>query len=133
MSNKPMPQPTTTSQPFWNALREHRVLLQRCGDCGTWVFYPRSNCSHCLSEKLNWTEISGCGDIYSFTVARVPTLPEFADEAPQLLAVVQLPEGPRINTTLVGVAPESLKIGMRVKPVFDDGPDVTLLRYTSEN
>lgn len=131
MNKKPVPQATDTSRPFWQALREHRVMIQRCSDCATWVFYPRSNCPHCLSDQLNWIEISGQGEIYSFTIARVPTLPEFADEAPQILAVVQLPEGPRINTTLVGMSPEMAKIGMKVKPVFDDAVDMTLLRYTS--
>jgi hypothetical protein len=64
-------------------------------------------------------------------VARVPTLPEFTDEMPQLLAVVRLDEGPHVNTTIVGVAPEELCIGQRVRPVFDERPGaVTLLRYT---
>jgi uncharacterized OB-fold protein len=133
MDNKPVPRPTTTSRPFWDALREHRVEIQQCDACRTWVFYPRSNCPHCLSADLQWKQIPGKGAIYSYTVARVPTLPEFADEAPQLLAVVQLDEGPRINSTLTGVAPEAIAVGMRVRPVFDDRPDATLLRFAPDD
>ncbi len=126
---KPLPVPTPTSQPFWDALRERRVSIQRCRDCKTWVFYPRSNCSHCLSRALEWCEVSGNGTLHAFTIARVPTAPFFEDELPQLLAVVELDEGVRLTTTLVNVEPEDIRIGMRVRPVFEPAGDVTLLRY----
>jgi len=132
MSNKPMPQPTETSRPFWEGLRERRVLIQHCRSCKGWSFYPRSNCPHCLSNQLEWEEISGEGSVYSYTLTRVPTLPEFADEMPQKLAVIQLDQGPRLNTTLVYLAEEDVHVGMRVKPVFEDSADgkSTLLKYT---
>ncbi|WP_119155851.1 OB-fold domain-containing protein [Caldimonas tepidiphila] len=133
MWNKPLPRPTPLSQPFWDGLREHQMRLQQCGDCNHWIFFPRSHCPSCGSRRLGWKSVSGLGRIYTYTVARVPTLPEFSDELPQLLAVVELDEGPHLNTTLVGVAPESVRVGMRVRPVFDERPGrVTLLRYTPE-
>ena len=113
-------------------LKQHRLTIQRCSDCQGWVFYARSHCPHCLSDKLTWQEIPGKGQIYSYTIARLPTLSEFADEVPQLLAVIQLDEGPRINTTLVGIPPEKIVVGMRVKPVFDDSGETTLLRFTPD-
>ncbi len=129
--NKPLPHPTETSRPFWDGLKEHRVRLQQCEDCGHWIFFPRAHCPACASRRLAWREVSGEGTLYTYTVARVPTLPEFTDEMPQLLAVVQLDEGPHLNTTLVGVAPEAVRIGERVRPVFDERPgEATLLRYT---
>jgi hypothetical protein len=129
--NKPLPHPTETSRPFWDALKEHRVRLQQCEDCGHWIFFPRDHCPACASRRLAWCDVSGEGTLYTYTVARVPTLPEFTDEMPQLLAVVQLDQGSHLNTTLVGVAPEAVKIGARVRPVFDERPgEVTLLRYT---
>ena len=129
--NKPLPHPTETSRPFWDGLKEHRVRLQQCEACEHWIFFPRAHCPACGQRRLAWREVSGEGTLYTFTVARVPTLPEFTDEMPQLLAVVQLDEGPHLNTTLVGVAAEGVKIGERVRPVFDDRPgEVTLLRYT---
>ena len=130
--NKPLPQPTPTSQPYWDGLKTHEVRIQQCEACGHWIFFPRLHCPACASQKLAWRSVSGNGTLYSFTVARVPTLPEFTDEMPQLLAVVQLDEGPHINTTLVGAPPEAWKIGQRLRPVFDERPgSFTLLRYTA--
>ncbi len=129
--NKPLPHATEASQPFWDGLKAHRVRLQQCEDCGHWFFFPRQHCPACASRRLAWRDVSGVGTLYTYTVARVPTLPEFTDEMPQLLAVVQLDEGPHLNTTLVGVAPEAVKIGERLRPVFDERPgEATLLRYT---
>lgn len=127
---KPRPVPTPTSQPFWNALREERVDLQRCDECSTWVYYPRARCPHCLSDHLTWRTVSGAGTVFTFTVAPQPTAPPFADEVPQLLAMVELAEGVRVSTTLVDVAPDAIAIGMQVQPVFDHGDDgITLLRF----
>lgn len=129
--NKPLPHPTEISRPYWDGLKEHRVRLQQCEACAAWVFFARAHCPACGARRLAWRDVSGEGTLYTYTVARVPTLPEFTDEMPQLLAVVRLDEGPHVNTTLVGVAPEDVKIGARVRPVFDARPgEVTLLRYT---
>jgi acyl dehydratase/uncharacterized OB-fold protein len=107
------------------------VRIQQCDACAHWLFFPRQHCPRCAARQLSWREVSGEGQLYTYTVARVPTLPEFTDEMPQLLAVVQLDQGPHLNTTIVGVAPEDLKVGQRVRPVFDHRPgSFTLLRYT---
>ena len=127
---KPLPLATPTSAPFWNGLKDGVVRLQRCGTCQSWVFYPRNRCPVCLSDALQWRDVSGRGTLYTYTIARQPTSPHFADEVPQLLAVVELDEGVRVTTTLVNIAPDAIKIGMRVKPYFDHiSDDVTLLRY----
>lgn len=129
--NKPLPKATPATQPFWDGLKAHQVRLQCCADCAKWIFYPRLRCPHCASSRLEWHTVGGTGTLYTFTVARVPTLPEFSDEMPQLLAVIALDQGPHINTTIVGVAPEALKVGHRMRPVFDERPgSVVLLRYT---
>ncbi len=132
MSNKPMPVMTEISAPFWNALKDGSIQLQQCNACHAWTFYPRRHCASCLAHDLAWKEVSGRGTLYTFTVARIPTLPEFAGPDAQILAVVELEQGVRINTTLVGLAPEAIKIGMPVKPVRarvkEDG--TVLLRYT---
>lgn len=128
--NKPLPQPTTISAPFWDGLKAHQVRIQQCAQ-GHWLFFPRTHCPTCGSRELSWNTVSGEGQLYSFTVARVPTLPEFSDEMPQLLAVVELDQGVHINTTLVGVSPEDIQVGQRLRPVFDERPgSTTLLRYT---
>ncbi|MEI8155239.1 MAG: OB-fold domain-containing protein [Burkholderiales bacterium] len=129
--NKPLPQATAISAPYWDGLKQHEVRIQQCEEQGHWLFFPRTHCPTCGSRRLVWRRVSGEGTLYTYTVARVPTLPEFSDEMPQLLAVVELDEGVHINTTLVGVDPAELAVGMRVRPVFDERPGVTtLLRYT---
>lgn len=131
-TNKPMPVPTEISAPFWDGLRAGRLSLQRCNSCGHWIFFPRRHCDKCWSHDVEWREVSGTGTLYTYTLTRIPTLPDFADEMPQKMAVVELDEGVRINTTLVGLAEDEIAVGMRVKPVFDkvkaDG--TTLLRFT---
>jgi uncharacterized protein len=128
--DKPLPTPTPTSAPFWTALKDGVVKLQKCDDCGAWVFYPRNRCSNCLSDALRWHEVPGTGTLYTFTITRQPTSPHFASEVPQRLAVVELDEGVRLTTTLVNVRDEDMRIGMRVRPYFDPVSDeITLLRY----
>ena len=132
MSNKPMPIQTAISAPFWDGLKAGKILLQHCSACAKWTFYPRRHCSHCLSDQVEFREVTGGGTLYTYTVARIPTLPEFAGPDLQLLAVVELDEGVRVNTTLVGLKEDEIKIGMRVKPVrarvSEDG--TVLLRFT---
>ena len=127
---KPFPIPTPETEPFWSGLREERVLLQKCDDCGTWIFYPRSNCPSCLSTEIRWHQISGEGTLYTYTVTRQATAPHFVDEVPQLIAMIDLDEGVRLTSTLVADDLNGIKVGSRVKPVFDHvNEDVTLLRY----
>jgi uncharacterized OB-fold protein len=127
---KPRPVPTPVSRPFWEGLNEERVVLQRCDDCNTWVYYPRVRCPRCLSDRLSWHEVSGRGTVFSFTVTHQPTAPPFADEMPQVLVIVELDEGVRVTSTLVDPEPGKIRIGGRVEPVFDHGDDGnTLLRF----
>ena len=67
--NKPLPQPTLISAPFWDGLKAHTVRLQQC-EHGHWLFFPRTHCPTCGSRQLAWHTVSGEGTLYSFTVAR---------------------------------------------------------------
>ncbi len=129
--DKPLPLATPTSQPFWEGLRAGEVRLQRCAECDRWIFYPRSNCTGCLSNDLVWSTVSGLGQIHAFTISRIPTAAFFADEVPQKLAVIELDEGVRLTTTLVDIEEDAIEIGMRVEPVFEatEGGEGVLLRY----
>ena len=126
---KPRPVPTPVSQPFWDALHDERIVLQHCAACGAWVYYPRARCPRCLSDELPWEPVSGSGTVFTFTLAAQPTAPPFADEVPQLIAIVELDEGVRVTSTIVGV-PADVRIGAPLEPVFDHGDDgITLLRF----
>ena len=128
---KPTPLVTPTGKPFWDALAENRVDIQQCDDCGKFVFYPRMACSHCLSLNLTWKTVSGEGTVYTYCLPAVPTAPQFKDEMPQKLAVIELPEGVRITSTLTNVDEADIKIGMKVKPFFDreSTEGLTMLRF----
>ena len=134
MSNRPLPEPTPVSRPFWDALAEERVLIQYSPSLGEYVFYPRTLAPRTLADDLEWREISGCGTLYTFTVAERPTAPPWSDAVPQLLAVVEWDEGPRCSTELVDVDPVDIRVGMRVEPVFQHDVDsgMTLLQYRPE-
>ncbi|ODR06042.1 acyl dehydratase [Mycobacterium sherrisii] len=127
----PVPEPTPVSQPFWDGLAQHRIRVQYSPSLQRYVFYPRVLAPGTLADDLQWREINGAGTLYTFTVARRPTGPPWADVVPQLLAVVQWDAGPRISTELVEVGPDDVRIGMRVRPVFYDLPEagITFLRY----
>lgn len=129
--DRPMPAPTPTTRPFWDALAEHRIRIQYSPSLGEYVFYPRVLSPRTLRDDLEWREISGRGILYTFTVAERPVAPHFADDVPQLLAMVQWDEGPRITTEIADATPAELEVGMRVEPVFCDYPeqDITMLRY----
>lgn len=128
---KPMPVPTPLTQPFWDALAEHKVRIQYSPSTDAWVFYPRELAPGTLADDLEWREISGKGTLYTYAIATRPVAPMFADDVPQFLAVVQFDEGPKVSTEMVVDDPEVLEVGMRVRPVFCDYPEdeITMLRF----
>lgn len=131
----PLPEPTPVSQPFWDALRENRIRIQYSPSSGRYVFYPRTLAPGTLADDLEWRDIDGAGTLYTYTIARRPTGPPWAEHAPQLLAVVQWDVGPRVSTELVDIDPDDIRVGMRVSPVFHDVPghSATLLYYTKDS
>jgi uncharacterized OB-fold protein len=89
--------------------------LPRCGDCGRFHFYPKPVCPHCQGPNLAWAEASGRGEVYSHsTVHRAPS-PAFKDDVPYVIAIVKTDEGPHLLSRVTGVAPDAVRIGMRVK------------------
>lgn len=125
---EPLPVPTPISQPFWDAARQHRLTLQRCNN-GHVFYYARSHCPKCLSNQLEWVDASGKGSIYSYTVARRPTSPEFDEDVPFIIGVIELAEGPRMTSLVVEADPDNVKIGTPVEVVFDDVSDEIALPY----
>lgn len=125
---KPLPKPSPTSRPYWEAAKKHELRLQRCGACAKFIYYPRPRCPHCFSDQLRWEPVSGRGTLYSYTVVYRASTRSFAD-APYVLAIVELAEGPRMTTNIVA-EPEKLKVGMPVQVYFDDvTPANTLVKF----
>ena len=102
---------------FYTGCRQGRLLLQRCGDCGRAQFYPRILCSNCGSRDLAWQAASGRGRIASFTVVRQSVSPAY--EPPYVVALIDLAEGPRMMSHIVGCEPEQVRIGQLVCVTFE--------------
>ncbi|MEO9223209.1 MAG: OB-fold domain-containing protein, partial [Mycobacteriaceae bacterium] len=100
-AEKPFPEPTPVTKPFWDSLREHRIEIQYSPSSDEYVFYPRVLAPRTLADDLEWREITGLGTLYTYTVADRPTAPPWADSLPQILAVVQWDVGPRLSTEMV--------------------------------
>ena len=129
--SRPMPVPTPTTQPFWDALAQHTIRIQYSPSAQRYVFYPRVLAPGTLADDLEWREISGAASLHTYTVAHRPVAPHFADAVPHIVAVAQWDEGPRFATEIVNAEPSELRVGMRIRPVFVDVPEegITLLRY----
>lgn len=127
---KPLPKPSPISRPFWEGTKAHQLRLQHCRDCGQHIFYPRSLCPFCLSENLEWVTASGRGKVYSYTVVRRAMHPAFREDVPYVFAIVELEEGPRLTTNIVGCPPEEVKVEMPVRATYEDvTPEITLLKF----
>lgn len=122
---RPMPHPTPVSQPFWTACKEHRLLAQRCAQCGSHVFVPRAFCPQCLGTELTWVQVAGTGVVVTYTVVWRAQTPAF--ETPYVVAVVRLDEGHEMMTNLVDVDVTAVQIGMKVRVQFIDvSAEITL-------
>lgn len=121
----PLPRPTALSKPYWEACRAGKLTVQQCRDCEALTFIPQPCCGNCLSEKLEWIEVSGRGTLYSFTTVYRPQQPSF--EVPYTVVVVELDEGYYMLSNLLGVEPEDVKIGTPLEVVFEErSEEITL-------
>jgi uncharacterized protein len=130
---KPLPQITPINQPFWDGAKAGKLMIQKCQDCGTWVFCPRPVCGDCASDKLEWIEVSGKGKIFAFTVIREvvgQALRGFAPDIPYVTAWIDLDEGPRFCSNIIGCPIDKVHIDMPVQVVFEDSRDgITLPKF----
>ena len=129
-SGRPQPAMEEHALPFWDAARDRRLVLARCDTCGEFSFPPEISCGGCGSPERSWVEATGAATLWSWTVCHPPMLPWFAERGPWVVAVVELDEGPRMVTTLRGVATQDLEIGLALRADFEDvGDDTTLVVF----
>jgi uncharacterized OB-fold protein len=127
--SKPRPRPAPESVPYWEGARDHRLLIPHCHGCGQFWFPPSRRCPHCLSSDFAWEQVSGRGLIYSFVVFHRVYHPAFEADVPYVVAIVELDEGPRLLSNIVGTAPDNLRCNMRVAVVFEDCGEFTLPKF----
>jgi hypothetical protein len=121
--DRPLPRfPEPDTEPFWEATKKHELTYQQCDACKTVVFFPRSHCTNCGGRALTWKKSKGEGTVYTFSVVRLNRHPAFVNLGAYAVAYVDLDEGFRIMTNIVGVADpvKDVKIGQRVKVQWED-------------
>ena len=112
-----LPPLTPLTQPWFDACREGILTLQFCDDCSGYQFYPRILCSHCGGGALSWRASSGNGTIASFSVVRRAISKAY--EAPYIIALIDLEEGPRLMSNIIDCPPENVAIGQAVEVLFE--------------
>jgi uncharacterized protein len=117
--DKLVPAITPDTQPYWDGLRQGRLMLQCCAGCRKVRHYPRPVCDACWSMGTNWVQASGRGSVHSWTVTHYAFHPGYKGELPYLLLTVDLPEGVRMNAQARGIDAASVSIGMPVQIGFD--------------
>jgi len=127
---RPLPQETPLTAPFWEAARQRRLVIQCCTGCSRYRWPPEVACYECGSFDYEWAPASGRAKLYTWTVAHPPLLPYFHRRAPWPIAVVELEEGPRMITNIVGIESGEYEIGMPLVAGFEDiDKDVTLVVF----
>lgn len=125
---KPLPAPDPDSAPFWNGCRQNKLMIQRCRHCRTFQFPPSSICAACGADEVEWVEASGKGKVFSWIVVVHPVpKPVYAADVPYVVALVELDEGVRMPTNIVGCDSNAIAADMAVEVVFKRvGEDIVL-------
>jgi len=127
---KPIPTPSEDSKPYWEAARNHELKLQKCRACGAFWFPPGAVCSECTSDAYDWTPVSGKGKVFSFVVFHRSYHPGFNEELPYVVGCIELNEGPRLLSNVVGCKPDEVRCDMPVEVTFEDiTAEITLPKF----
>jgi uncharacterized OB-fold protein len=127
---KPLPQMEPEAKPYWEYLKQHQMHVQKCQGCGKFFFPPKEYCPRCLSHDVAWTPVSGKGTVYSTVTMHRAYTPAFEGEIPYNLSLVDLDEGVRVWTNVIGIPPSEVKCGLKVEVVYEDvTPEITLAKF----
>lgn len=127
---KPLPTVDDNNRHFWEAAREGRLTLQICTDCNH-LRYPLNHvCPVCLSDKFSWRAMSGKATVYSSIVFHQVYDQAFSADVPYNVSLIQLDEGPRMFSNVVGPAPSDVKVGDKLQVFFDPvTDDISIPRF----
>lgn len=118
------------NQGFWEAVKQHKLVFQKCKDCGLLVHRPRPMCPRCNSMEREWAPSTGKGVVYSWVNFVYANAAYPGIKVPYTVVVVEMAEGVRIISNLYDVKPEEVYVGMPVEVVFDDiADDLTLPKF----
>jgi uncharacterized OB-fold protein len=114
----PMPPILWDNMGFWEGIKRHELVFQRCKECGTWLHPPRPVCPKCRSFDKEWAPSTGKGTVYSWVTYQESPHPSF--KAPYSVILVEMEEGVRLVSNMVDIKAEEISIGMPVEVVFED-------------
>ena len=124
-----IPVATDLTRPYWEHARHGRLVVQRCRTCANSWHPPLPRCPHCHSADIGWHQVAGTGTVYTYTVVRHATHAALAVRIPYVIAIVELTEGPRIVTGILGCDPQDVRAGMEVRVRFEAVTDEVTLPY----
>jgi uncharacterized OB-fold protein len=116
---KPLPTINERNRPFWDAAQQGELRMQRCTACGHLRYPINPACTKCLSTDVEWAKLSGRGEVFAKIVYHRAYNPAFADDVPYNVVLVQLEEGPRMYSNVVGTPNDELKVGDKLEVFFD--------------
>lgn len=131
-SEKPVPVVDELSEPFWEGAKQHRLVVQRCAECGYYNHPPRPACDNCSSQRLEFVPVSGRGTIYTYTVMHQKNVAGFEDEIPYINIVVELDEQPALLmvSNLPHADLDRVRIGGRAEVWFEErGPELVVPQF----
>lgn len=130
--NVPAPHTTHDDFPYWDSCKKHELRIQQCDACGAFRHPPRPVCAQCRHFGWSWTQVSGRGTVFSYTIAHHAVHPSLKAAVPYNIAVVLL-EGAgdvRLVSNIIDAAPEEMRIDLPVELVWEDLPGgMTLPRF----
>ncbi|MFC1907346.1 Zn-ribbon domain-containing OB-fold protein [Chloroflexota bacterium] len=116
---KPIPNPTMETQPFWDYCKKNELRMQKCAQC-SYIRFPASIvCPKCHSMNAEWVKLSGKGKVFSFSTVRYLYYKAFSNDIPYAVASIELEEGPRMLSNIIGCEVEDIKIDMPVEVQFE--------------
>jgi len=125
-----LPVMSRVESPFWTALRDRRLLLQHCSRCSSLIFPVASVCPTCLAQESRWIEASGRAILVSWVVVHQATHPAFTQRTPYNVAWVELAEGPRLISAVVGASGATLHAGLALTADFEPlTAEISLLMF----
>ena len=129
--SKLLPDIDDLTRPFWDAARDGRLVMQRCADCGAYVWHPQPWCRACYGQNLAWQDMSGQAELFTYSVVHYAPLPGYADDVPYVLATVRLAEGPQMMTNIVGCDWQQVRIGQRLALCWEErGGGIRVPQFT---
>ncbi|MGX7680196.1 Zn-ribbon domain-containing OB-fold protein [Jatrophihabitans sp. DSM 45814] len=111
------------TQPFWDAALRGQLVAPKCTNCGTFILPPQPRCFVCQNDRFDYVDLPGTGVVYSFTIVRHPLAPHLREVVPYVSAVIQVDgtqgAGARLLLNVINVEPETVKVGDKVRIIFD--------------